>query len=95
MVKFHCTCLLYISDCSHQYINPENGVVTYTSPTFQDNRHCVVVVRNTLLRNHLVEITFDKFDLEESDDCMFDSLKILAGEREGKTVQQYPGKTYY
>ena len=58
-------------------------VTYYTSPTFQDSRHCVVVARNTLLRNHLVEITFDKFDLEESDDRMFDSLKILAGERDG------------
>ena len=37
-----------------------------------------------LLKQHLMEITFEEFDLEESDNCEFDSLRIQAGERQGK-----------
>ena len=56
----------------------------YTSPNFEDNKHCIFVVRNMLLKQHLMEITFEEFDLEESDNCEFDSLRIQAGERQGK-----------
>ena len=72
-----------ILDCSGRFLDPKNGEMTYTAPTYQDNRHCIIVIRNTLLRNHVIEVTFIKFDLEESDDCEYDSLKILTGEHEG------------
>lgn len=68
-------------DCSGLFIDPENGELTYTTPTFQDNKHCIVVIRNTLFDHHVVEITFTKFEMEDSTNCTFDSLEILAGER--------------
>ena len=71
-------------DCSDRFIDPKNGELTYIAPTYQDNRQCIVVIKNTLLRNHVMEVKFVKFDLEESDNCEFDSLKIMAGEDESE-----------
>ena len=76
-------------DCSGIFMDLVNGEFTYTTPTYQDNRQCTVVIKNTLFRNHVMEVKFVKFDLEESDNCSFDSLKIMAGEGESEYNVEY------
>lgn len=64
-------------------IDTENGELIYTAPGFKENKDCVVVVRNILLPRHVVQIEFLYFEIEDSDNCMFDSLKVISGERKG------------
>lgn len=65
------------------FINLDQGNLIYTSPYLENNKHCIIVVRNTLLRDHVVQIKFLYFEMEESEDCVFDYLKIFSGERNG------------
>ncbi|KAL4227101.1 hypothetical protein ACF0H5_015075 [Mactra antiquata] len=67
------------NDCSGRYIDEE---MVYTSPYMENNKHCIIVIRNTLLEGHIVQAKFEYFDIEDSENCMFDSLQIYSGERE-------------
>ncbi|XP_060591459.1 uncharacterized protein LOC132746360 isoform X1 [Ruditapes philippinarum] len=71
------------NDCSRMYkgIDTDSGILVYTAPEYENNKDCIVVVRNDQLPNHVVQIEFDYFDIEESDNCIFDSLRVLSGER--------------
>jgi hypothetical protein len=64
-------------------IDTDSGILVYTAPEYENNKDCIVVVRNDQLPNHVVQIEFDYFDIEESDNCIFDSLRVLSGERNG------------
>ncbi|XP_052284954.1 uncharacterized protein LOC127881247 isoform X2 [Dreissena polymorpha] len=57
------------------------GYILYTAPKYEDNRHCVLVV-STFTNNHVVQVHFNRFEMEGSDSCKFDSLNIYSGERE-------------
>ncbi|XP_053378376.1 uncharacterized protein LOC128548056 [Mercenaria mercenaria] len=71
------------NDCSGMYkgIDTDSGDLIYAAPEYENNKECIIVVRNTQLPRHVVQIEFLYFDIEDSDNCMFDSLKILSGER--------------
>ena len=60
-----------------------DGILVYTAPLYENNKECVVVVRNELLPSHVVQIEFVYFEIEDSDNCMFDSLYLRSGERNG------------
>ena len=42
----------------------------------------------------MIEVKFVKFDLEESDECEFDSLKVMAGEDEGEFIYDLPSNCH-
>ncbi|XP_045167324.2 mannan-binding lectin serine protease 1-like [Mercenaria mercenaria] len=71
------------NDCSGMYkgIKTDSGDLIYAAPEYENNKECIIVVRNTQLPLHVVQIEFLYFDTEDSDNCMFDSLKIMSGER--------------
>ncbi|KAH3892707.1 hypothetical protein DPMN_016832, partial [Dreissena polymorpha] len=56
------------------------GHILYTAPEYEDDRHCVLVVR-TATYNHVVQVHFNRFKIEDSDNCEFESLNIFSGER--------------
>lgn len=73
--------LKYISDCKGLYTDTANGEAVLT---YEDKKHCTVTFNHTLLSNHLTEIKFTRFNVE--DDYILESLKIMTGENEGKRL---------
>jgi len=76
-------------DCSRLYkditddITDDSGVLVHEFPSYKENKNCVVVVRNSLMDRGKVQVTFDRFfQLEESDNCIYDNLTVQSGERE-------------
>lgn len=67
-------------DCS---LKITDTTETYAVPEYQNNKECVVVAHTTF-PDHVVQLEFQQFEIEESDDCMFDSLRLYTGERDGK-----------
>ncbi|XP_060563793.1 uncharacterized protein LOC132723137 [Ruditapes philippinarum] len=71
-------------DGSFKGNNTENGINLCTESKYKNNKQLAVAVCNDNFPRHVVQIEFDYFDMENSDDCIFDSLNLLllTGDRE-------------
>ncbi|XP_060600702.1 bone morphogenetic protein 1-like [Ruditapes philippinarum] len=69
------------NDCSRMYkgIDIGSGIVVYTAPKYESNTDCIVVVHNDIFPKHVVQVEFDYFSIKQSDNCIFDSLRIFSG----------------
>ena len=59
--------------------------MTFIVPEYENNKECVIVARTTIPGN-VIQLEFIDFETEESDACVFDSLRLYAGERDSKYV---------
>jgi hypothetical protein len=60
-----------------------SGINLCTGSKYKHTKKWAVAVCNDNLPRHVVQVEFDYFDMENADDCIFGSLKLLAGDREG------------
>ncbi|KAK3588012.1 hypothetical protein CHS0354_014543 [Potamilus streckersoni] len=85
------------SDCSNY--SEDSPEVQIKSPRdkfglYPDKKHCVNVFRNTLDPNAIIQAEFLSFDLEESDNCTFDSMAIYFGVRkESPSLGKFCGES--
>ncbi|XP_060564099.1 uncharacterized protein LOC132723399 [Ruditapes philippinarum] len=59
-----------------------SGINLCTGSKYKHTKKWAVAVCNDNLPRHAVQVEFDYFDMENADDCIFGSLKLLAGDRE-------------
>lgn len=67
------------SDCNRLLTEDGKTSYVYASPAYQNNRDCTVLAKATL-PNHVVQVEFFKFEMENVTKCQFDSLSIYADE---------------
>lgn len=65
----------------------ENEDATLSFPEYQDNKECVIVARTSAPKS-VVQLKFLTFEMEEYDNCIFDSLTIYTGERNGNGLSK-------
>ena len=70
------------ADCYEVLREPRGNL---SSPGYPDRypheKHCVTVLRRDVISSFVIEFSY--FDVEEGDNCSYDSLTLVAGESLG------------